>query len=621
MILSQELFPTTLGVFLALVCGALAAASVLAFGWPASESSGTRCRLAGSWIAGLCVLYTAAFLCQILGIPIRLPTVAIVASVLSASLWLFGRRRQPVFSLSQGHREPALGILPSVLGGLAVLVFAARSFLQPLQGADAIFRWEFLARLMLLEGNLDFYPPRTAEDFEIYFYPDGMSPLVALSHWWAYAIRGIPDLSATYAVVSCSYIVCLVLVVRVAAHFAGASAASGALYAALGSPILFWAFLQGQETGLASIGIVGGVYFLWVEKPTRGSALMAGLSLALASLAREYGPGLAAAVIVGALFARLEVRWGALLLSLVTVGGGWYTRNLVLSGNPFYGLSIAGLFPTNPVLDGLLASCKESVGWSSLGARGALKVFGHLLQLAFLPLVTGLLLCLARPTKYLWFVCPALVCLAVWAQAVNYTSGGAIYSYRVLAPLVALGAAASGIVYALIAARGKPLSLCGFLWPLVGVYGVVNSLTMPALAKSLPPVNWMHMAFAPKGYSRFLVADNYHGAKVLSDNAYLHAKAYGNACGLEVISLWSPESAFVFEEALSYEEKLRRLRDLGITHVSPHAPTSPYWSFFVHHAFFREIFAKWERDENNVPLTPDLPASGVVTFPMKGQTR
>jgi hypothetical protein len=605
-------------VVVSLGAGAVSAASLFALGWPVAAASGTRFALAGSWIAGLCLLYGATFLCQIAGLPLHLPVVATVAGTLSVVAWLIGRR----WTCSQTHQDQACLKMPHgfalVLLAAVVLVFAFRAFLQPLQGADTLFRWEFLARVLLFEGNLDFYPPRSAEDFDIYFYPDGMSPLAALCHWWVYAIRGTRDPAATYAVVTSSYVVSMLLIAGIAAGVAGGRGATGALYAAIGSPILFWAFVQGQETGLMSLGVLGGAYYLRLNSGTRGSAFMAGLCLALACLAREYGAALAAAVMAAAFLARSPVKWGVLLSTVALLGGSWYVRNWTLSGNPFYSLSFAGLFPTNPVLEGMLLSCKQSVGWEALGIHGAIKAAGHILQLASLPIVV-VGLCLLRPRNHAWVLCPAIVGLAVWAHSVNYTSGGLVYSYRVLGPAVALGAAACGIVFAQIAGRANPANRWQFVWPLMAIYGLVNSLTMPSLAKSVAPEDWLTQAFAPKRADRGAGAMVYRHAKVLSDNAYLHAMARGNDQGFQVVSLWSPAFAFLFDASWSDEEKKRRLHSLGITHATDHGSDSVYWNFYAQHSLFREAFTQWSRDGGYVLIPPQVPVHQRGTLlPEKG---
>lgn len=593
-------------IIVSVSAGAVASASLFALGWPVSTASGTRFRVAGSWIAGLCVLYSAVFLCQIFGFPLRLPVVAVMAVTISVVIWFIGRR-WVCFQEPQDQAGPTIpAAFALLLFGVVALVFALRAFLQPLQGADTLFRWEFLARIILLENSLDFYPPRSAEDFRIYFYPDGMSPLVALCHWWVYAIRGVRDPAATYAVVTSSYVISLLLIARIAASAAGARGATGALYAAIGSPLLFWAFLQGQETGLMSLGVLGATYYLRLGSPARGAALMAGLSLALASLAREYGAALAAAVIVAATVAHPRVKWGVLLTSFAIIGGSWYARNWVLCGNPFYSLSFAGLFPTNYVLEGMLASCKESVGWGAIGMQGAFKAAGHILQLALLPMVVGIGLCFLRPRDYTWIALPAVIGLAIWAHAANYTSGGMVYSYRVLGPVIAVWAVACGVVFAQIAGLHRPLNLWRFVWPIVAVYGLVNSLTMPSLAKSVSPEKWLAQAFAPNGTGRDAATRDFRFEKVLSENAYLHAEAHGNDQGFEVVSVWSPAVAFIFDESLSNEQKKRRLIQLGITHITLHEPGSLYWTFYARHSFFTMAFSEWPREDGCSVTPPQL---------------
>ncbi len=68
-----------------------------------------------------------------------------------------------------------------------------RACAQPLSGADAGFRWNELARLLVEHRSLAFYPPTTVADFTKYFWADGISPLVASLFAWTYMAVGSVD--------------------------------------------------------------------------------------------------------------------------------------------------------------------------------------------------------------------------------------------------------------------------------------------------------------------------------------------------------------------------------------------------------------------------------------------
>ncbi len=76
-------------------------------------------------------------------------------------------------------------------------VMAVRVAMSPLTGFDTIFRWDFLAKQILAEENLDFYPPMTSEDYNIYVFPDGIAPVVSTVYWWLYAAWCRPEPAVT----------------------------------------------------------------------------------------------------------------------------------------------------------------------------------------------------------------------------------------------------------------------------------------------------------------------------------------------------------------------------------------------------------------------------------------
>jgi len=71
-----------------------------------------------------------------------------------------------------------------------VLVAIWRATQQPLSGADVDFRWNYLAELLVQTGHLDFYPPKSPDDFSHYFWADGIAPLVSSLYAWTYLATG-----------------------------------------------------------------------------------------------------------------------------------------------------------------------------------------------------------------------------------------------------------------------------------------------------------------------------------------------------------------------------------------------------------------------------------------------
>jgi hypothetical protein len=591
--------------------GAVAVVFILAAGWPVAIAAGVRPRIPGAWIAGLVLLYLAGFVCQISGSPLTLPMVAAFICVFSGLLWMFRRRERRDDLQAPDLLRIHLGAGASAALFVVVVIFAARAFLQPLEGADTSFRWELLARQILNERNFDFYPPRSPEHFTLYFYPDGMSPLTALTHWVVYAIKGSPDPAATYGPVLMTYVVILWLTLRLAFSFGGSSAARGAAYALVGTPLLLWAALQGQETGLTCLGIVGGIYYLLPKAGARGSEMLAALALSVAVLAREYGFALVGGVLLGALLDQRRIRWIAVLVPIALVGGSWYLRNYVLTGNPFYPLSFGGLFPVNAVHAGTLEACREVRGWGAIGLHGALKAVGHVVQIAFLPTVCTCLAVLLQIRRWLWLLPTFVAGLLLWVHSVNYTAGGIQYSYRVLSPLIPLGCLLAGVVFARLIESKPPLKFLSFAWPLIAVYGLVNSLTMPSMAKSVPPAQWLTQAFRSKERPSTTSHSQHNVGKVLSDNPYLHASVVRGARQLDVLPIWSPEVAFLFESNLSAKEKIRKLHDAGITRITANEPDSVWWPFFEDKQFFRAAFATWPRDASGYCIVPPMAGNDI----------
>ena len=65
-----------------------------------------------------------------------------------------------------------------------------RAVMQPLSGADVDFRWGHLARLIVEKGSLEYYPPVSSDDFALYFWADGIAPLVSGIYAWCYLCAG-----------------------------------------------------------------------------------------------------------------------------------------------------------------------------------------------------------------------------------------------------------------------------------------------------------------------------------------------------------------------------------------------------------------------------------------------
>ena len=368
-------------ILASLIGGAVATGVLLLVGWPVARLTHAPAPWIASWIAGVVALHSLMLVSQFLGVPVRLDNMAVGLAACGGAAFVALR-------VVRGDRAAAhpsrwhMGRWGGVFLAGSTIVFGLRAFLQPLAGADTAFRWDFLARQLTMLGHLDYYPPRTAADFAVYFYPDGMSPLVAACHWWTYAVRGAHDPSATYAMVTLTYVAAIVISARLGTQLGGRMGGQATVLALVGAPIFFWAFVQGQETGFTALGVIASLCYLRAARRGAGSAFMAGLAMTLVVLAREYGWAYFASGLVGAVWLRVPARRVAWFMATVLIlAGPWYVRNWWLSGNPFYSLAVGSLFPVNEVHAGMLKSCRDSIGWSQLGLAGGMKIAGHLVQL------------------------------------------------------------------------------------------------------------------------------------------------------------------------------------------------------------------------------------------------
>src|SRR5580658_8929728 len=102
-----------------------------------------------------------------------------------------------------------------VLLSLITAAVVVRSILWPLSGADTPTRWNFLAIQMLGQHSFAFYPPMSASDYRVYFYTDGIPPLVSFSYWWLYAMTGGAHPSLTALSVGLQFVTILFFVYRI----------------------------------------------------------------------------------------------------------------------------------------------------------------------------------------------------------------------------------------------------------------------------------------------------------------------------------------------------------------------------------------------------------------------
>lgn len=551
-------------------------------------------RLFASGMYSVLALFIGIVGSAILGMPITIPRLALwLAAVTTAGFILLATRKEAAVGNPQAEsRTPcwfAMAIAPMV--GVAVW----RATGQPLSGADADFRWDHLARLIVQFRTLDYYPPRSAQDFGLYFWPDGIAPLVSGVYAWVYLVARSTAKVWTAVPVLLQYGGLLAVLSGLGSRFGGRKAGLLACALGAGTMLLQFSFELGQETGFTGLGVAGMAFYLvaWEQEGRARHLIAAAACASVAGLAREYGvlfiivgtawivlrkPGAAGGPIPrrhegaadrareadagpatvmdeSALFSfprrlRLAVAFAA------AAGLGpllWYGRNWVLTGNPVYSLDLAGLFQVNPVFAAWMRGYRETYG-AVFSQLDGWKEIGRLAALSIIPAAVGLLAGVVRWRHFPgWFglLMTASAVLFAWVASVPYTAGGLFYSMRVLSPLLVIGCAWGGA--ALASWKQFDRNRAGILlgcWLFAGDASL-RALTVPLNPYAVPPGEWLSAGYILQ--TRFDLVDRPFvqavarsaKGKVLSESAGIQHVFLDE--GKLLIPLWSPEVGFLFD--------------------------------------------------------------------------
>ncbi len=458
------------------------------------------------------------------------------------------------------------------------LIVAYRLGFHPLNGPDVTFRWSWLAEQMLQFGSLDFYPPRSAEDFVRYFWAESIPPGVASLYTWAYACGGSRQALWTSPVVALQLLAVHELIWRLASRWGGEVVARRAVLLAAACPLLTWSVIMGQETGLTAVAVTGIVWSLHHLRDENGDrwAVLAGVFAIVAAGAREYGAVFAIGAILtsGWLQAPRRQIWLLALVALpVTLA--WPLRVWLLTGNPVYSLNVAGLFATNPVFiawnDTLRGPLSQALAaptsWASLGRY--LLLWGLPALIGLVALVFLLVQRLREARIVALFI--GLV-LALWFVSVAYTAGGLFYSLRVLSPALALLAVVAGYglgfwVQSPILSRWLAIAV-----GLVVLESLPKTLVLPENPYRLSIREWPH---AVEQFPTLVHTVNEAllaqlqplpaRRRIISDHAGL-PRVFA-AIGTEVAPLWTPEVAWLFDQTLKPEEVAQRWQKSGLRYL------------------------------------------------------
>lgn len=581
----------------------LLGAGLLAPGWLLGRALRTPVGLSGAFLGSAALLLNLLLALDALDIELTGPHVATGLAVTCALLATIAKTRQISGPGGSSDTPPrALGwqryhwlFVPAAIGLGAIAVSAS---LNPLSGLDTFFRWDFLARQMLREGSLHFYPAVTAENFLLYDWCDGIAPLVSSLYFWGYLSAGQTATWVTTPIVIAQGVLLFSTVYQLAARRAGPAAGCAAAAVLATSCIPLWGVAMGQETGLMALSLVAMFLFIENDRKNPGAHWLAwaGVAAGTAALAREYGP---AFVVLGGLalaWRRVPRRgWVEFVLAAGVIALPWYLRTWIKTGNPFYSHDVAGLFPTNPVSAEYFRLVAEQ---RSLGtALSPLSMIAILfVRLTAVPLALGLTGIVAfRRECGAWLV--AIVGVGtLWLWSLGQTSGGYVYSLRVLAPAVALAAVAGGMLAARwITARHGWVATA--LLTLLAVDAAERSLFMPTHPKIAwwreSPAIWRD---APKRFESVTahpawseIATAAGGRKILVTDPFIHGILA--RLGAKPVPLFSPEVRFLSDPNVPYAACLARLRAKGVRFIVTTANPGVGNEQIIRHPFFRALRA------------------------------
>ncbi|HEY0864815.1 MAG TPA: hypothetical protein VGD97_11975 [Lacunisphaera sp.] len=464
------------------------------------------------------------------------------------------------------------------LYGAFWLIVAWRLGVHPLNGPDVAFRWSWLAEQMLQVGSLDFYPPRSGEDFVRYFWAESIPPGVAGLYAWAYACGGSAHALWTSPVVALQLLAVHELVWRLAGRWGGEVVARRAVLLAAACPLLTWAVLLGQETGLTALAVTGIVWCLTHlrEEDGRRWAVLAGCFSIVAASTREYGVIFPVAAIAATVWLQAPRAQTWLLAAVaLPVALAWPLRVWLLTGNPFHSLNVAGLFATNPIFTAWNDLLRGPAG-AALGSSEGWIALARYLALWALPAVAGLvalLFLLVQRLREARIVAAFVgLMLLLWFVSVAYTAGGLFYSLRILSPAYALLAVVAAYGLGFWLQHPAAARLAAAALALLVLESLPKTLVLPENPYRLGFREW------PQAAARFpaevravndaLLArvrplPDRH--RILSDHAGL-PRVFA-PIGTEVAPLWSPEVAWLFDGTLEPEVVAQHWRQSGLRYL------------------------------------------------------
>ncbi len=572
-------------------------------------AGGGRSLLAGAAAFPLSALLITAsvVMLALAGLPIRFGNALAVVVTLTLLGYFLSRR-----AANSGPSAVAVApetttatwfptIIVCALTGLLLTGVLVRTALYPLSGYDTVFRWEALARVILVDQGLAHYPPLSAADFEHYTYPDGIPPLTAAVYWWLYAAWGEPCPRLTSLPIMLQIASCLALVFYAARAAWGNFAGLLATLTLASSTLFISAVAIGQETGYTALGVAGQLacaMAAW-RRPEARLVVLAGLFAALGALAREYGLALMLCGGIAIAIDRCTRRYLALFCAVALgVAAPWYLRNWVRTGNPLYSLDTPFGFPVNVVHSALIASYRDQFGLATISPAGWILLALQLFFGALAPIGLGILGVASAGRRGNSCAAAALLGISLWLWSIPFTAGGFEYSLRVLSPTWAALAIVAGAARLSIPGNTKSYGVRGAVFSLLALACAVATVACWSLpvgptqlfAAALSTRNFPDDDLAVQLQSIKAVEDaGLRPAGVLTDDCYVAAALQRHGKFFPVM-VWSPRVEYVFNPQVPPAEVRRRLREDNIMYVAVHQSNLPYLCRFP---FYAEDTKNW----------------------------
>jgi len=483
---------------------------------------------------------------------------------------------------------------------LLILATAFRTVLYPLGGFDTFTRWDALAREMLKYSSLSFYPPITGADFSIYVLPDGFPPLVASVYWWIYAATGtaLPQLTAISVTLQLASIVGLTWAAAETAF--GKKAASFSLLALAASPLLIRSVEIGQESGFLALAVAGQICFTHVaiRRPSLAPVYAAALFAALGALARDYG---AAFALPGffILFSNPATRSHALRYALLAavVAAPWYVRNWAIAESPLYPFTLPGAPHSNQLLSELLSYYGGIFGIAAFGLKEWLGLGYEIIAGGSIALLAALPY-LARNARK---SSPCILSLAViaflWLWSVGKTSGGVIYSLRVLAPAIVILALIAGKTLAELPDRGLMKRASWLLIP-AALWGLLSALSFPLQPWQISEAFLTEKGAAPEfntaneEFAALINRLEIPSTGILTDSPFL-AVTMKRETRFRPVMIWSSEVSSILSRKDSSGETAKLLLGKDISLVVLNR-SSIHNDFLFKIPFYRDGVNRWQ---------------------------